>query len=102
MKKLLNLQNILFSILVGPLKLIFGFYYSMLFNLIGMPFSLFLLIRSFGFVLNILIISHIFKYIYITFGVYIYIYLYIYLIFISIFIKIIDKDFKYLKIKRFN
>jgi hypothetical protein len=102
MKIILNLQHIFFSILVGPVKLVFGFFYTMLFNLIGMPFSLFVLIRSFGFVLNILIISHIFKYIYTIFGINICIYIYIYLIFISISIKFIDKDFKFLKIKRFN
>ena len=101
-KVFLNVQNIIFSILVGPLKLILGFYYSMLFRLSEMPFSLFLLIRSFGFVLNILIISHIYKFLYNIFGLKIYIYIYIYLIFFSFFIKIIDKDFKYLKLSFFN
>ena len=102
LKNIFYFQYFLFNILYGPLKLMFGFYYNMLFNLVEMPFSLFLLIRSFSFVLNILIISHIYKYIYIIFGIKIYIFIYIILIIVIMIVKIIDKDFKYVKIRHIN
>jgi hypothetical protein len=102
LKLMLYIQYLLLNIITGPLKLIFGFYYTMLGNLIAMPFLLFLLIRSFGLVLNILVISYMFKYIYNIFGIKIYVFLYIYLIILSMIFKFIDKDFKYLKIKYIN
>jgi hypothetical protein len=104
LKIIFYLQYFLLNMLLGPLKLILGFYYTMLFRLVEMPFFLFLLIRSFGFVLNILVISHILKYLYNIFGINIniFIYFYLFLIFISMFIKYIDKDFKFLKMKYIN
>jgi hypothetical protein len=101
-KKFFFLQYLILNILLGPLKMFFGFFYTMLYNLVEMPFFLFLLIRSFGLVLNILVISHLFRFFYNIWGINIFIYLYILFIIISMIIKLINKDFKYFKIKHLN
>jgi hypothetical protein len=88
------------NVMLGPLKLFFGFIYTIMYRIIEIPFSLFFIIRIIGIVLSVLIFSDLFNSLYGTLGpLNLVVFIYFFLIFINCVIKYIDRDFEYLKIK---
>jgi hypothetical protein len=90
------LQYFVLNIILGPLKIFFGFFYNILKKAIEMPFSLFLITRSLSFILNVFIFSDLFFSIYNNLGI---TFIYFFLIFLSLIIKHLDRDFEFLKIQ---
>jgi len=99
LQKYFFLQYLILNLILGPLKFIFGFFYSVLLRWVEMPFSLFLITRSFSFILSVFIFSDLFSYIYNNLGV---IYIYFLLIIFSLIIKHINRDFQFFKIQYMN
>lgn len=97
---------LIINILVGPLKLFFGFYYTILNRIMEMPFSLYFIIRCIGFIISVLIISNILNILYVNLGfLQLFMLIYILLIIISMIAYYLDREFKYFKIwyiKTFN
>lgn len=62
--KIFFLQYFILNLILGPLKFIFGFFYSVLLRWVEMPFSLFLITRSFSFILSVFIFSDLFIFIF--------------------------------------
>jgi len=98
-KKIFFLQYFILNLILGPLKFIFGFFYSVLLRWVEMPFSLFLITRSFSFILSVFIFSDLFIFIYNKLGI---IYIYSFLIIFSLVIKNINRDFQFFKIQYMN
>lgn len=62
--KIFYIYYFIINLATGPLKLFFGFIYTIIYRMIELPFSLFLIIRMIGFTFSVLIFSDLFKILY--------------------------------------
>jgi hypothetical protein len=91
------------NLMLGPLKIFFGFFYTGLRRILEVPFSLFFIIRIIGFLFSLLILSDFLVYLYNTLGyLQLFFFYYVLLIVINMIVKYIDRDFAYFKIQYIN
>lgn len=91
------------NIMLGPLKMFFGFFYNALRSIIEIPFSFFFIIRIIGFLFSVLILSDFFIFLCNWLGyLQLFSFLYLLLLIINIIVKYIGRDFAYFKIQYIN
>jgi hypothetical protein len=91
------------NIILGPLKIFFGFFYNALRSIIEIPFSFFFIIRIIGFLFSLLILSDFFFFLYNRLGyLQLFFFIYLLLIIINIIVKYMGRDFAHFKIQYIN
>jgi hypothetical protein len=103
LNRLFFIYYIIINLVLGPLKIFFGFFYNALRSIIEIPFSFFFIIRIIGFLLSLLILSDFFFLIYNWLGfLYFFFLIYLLLIIINITVKYIGREFTFFKIQYIN
>jgi hypothetical protein len=103
LNRIFYIYYFIINLALGPLKIIFGFFYIALRSLIEIPFSFFFIIRIIGFLFSLLILSDLYTYLYNSLGyLQLFFFLYLLLIIINMIVRYIGRDFLFLKIQYIN
>lgn len=103
LEKIFFIYYFIINILLGPLKLIFGFFYTALRTIIEVSFSFFFLTRIIAYVFGVLIIWDLFFFLCNFLGFFVFFLLiYSFLIIINVIVKYIGRDFLFFKLHYMN
>lgn len=103
LNKFFYIYYFIINIMLGPLKIFFGFFYNILRSIIEIPFSFFFIIRIIGFLFSLLILSDFLNFLCNWLGyLQLFLLIYLLLIMINMFVKYLGRDFTYVRIQYIN